>query len=434
MNVKEAFKEFCENLKISNPEDISTKYKNITQKLNESYWGNSSKINHSLQVGSIGRKTAINGISDLDMLFEIPKYLYEKYDNYASNGQSALLQDVKSKLSERYPKTQVSGDGQVVVVKFKTVKVEVLPAYPKDDDSYYFPDSNGGGCWKITKPRPEIAAINELNKVKNYNLKPLCRMIRAWKNKQGINMSGLLIDTFCYNFLNSTEYYDDKEFLHYNYMLRDFFEYLMNLDDKQEHWPAPGSQQYVYKKDKFVKKAKKANKAILEAIDKNDQKNVNNKWRKLFGSSFPANATEDKQTLIEKTASFGEITDNEQFIEDMFPVDINQSLEIDCLVTQDGFRIGLLKSMSFLRTNKELKFFIVRNSVEKPYQVKWKIRNVGDIAYKRNCLRGEIIDDQGKEFRKETSNFSGKHFVECYIIKDEICVAMDRIEVPISKM
>jgi len=434
LNVSVIFKEFCENLKIKNKDDISTKYKNITLKLNESHWDKSSKFEHSLQIGSIGRRTAIDGISDLDMLFEIPKEIYDKFNAYATNGQSALLQDVKNKLLERYPKTDVSGDGQVVVVKFQTVKVEVLPAYPKDDNSYYFPDSNNGGSWKITKPRPEITAINELNKEKNSNLKPLCQMIRAWKNKQGLNMSGLLIDTFCYNFLNSNKDYDSKSFLYYDWMVRDFFEYIKELDEDQEYWLAPGSSQYVYKKDKFVKKAEKTYNAILVAIDKNDKKNVNKKWRKIFGTSFPSNQKEDKDFLIEKAASYGEITYNEQFIEDLFPVDISQSLVIDCLVTQDGFRKGLLRSMPFLKTNKKLRFFIVKNSVEKPYQVKWKIRNVGELAYKRNCIRGEIIDDKGNEYRNETSNFAGEHFVECYIIKDEVCVAMDKIDVPISRM
>ncbi len=434
MDISKTFKEFCNNLKISNKDDISTKYKNITQKLNESYWNKSSKIDNSLQIGSIGRKTAINGISDLDMLFEIPKEIFDKFSSYNSNGQSALLQDVKNKLIERYPKTDVSGDGQVVVVKFKSVKVEVLPAYPKDDDSYYFPDSNDGGSWKITKPRLEIAAISDLNKDKNSNLKPLCQMVRAWKNKKGLNMSGLLIDTFCYNFLNSTEEYDSRSFLYYDWMVRDFFKYLMELNDDQEYWLTPGSSQYVYKKDKFVKKAKKTYNAILDAIKKNDRKNVNKKWRKIFGSTFPSNLKEDKNYLIEKTASYGEITYNEQFIEDLYPVDINQTLNIDCLVTQDGFRTGFLRKMPLLRTNKKLKFFIVKNSVQKPYQVKWKIRNVGELAFKRNCIRGEIIDDKGKEIKKESSDFAGEHFVECYIIKDHVCVAMDRIDVPISRL
>ena len=48
-------------------------------------------------------------------------------------------------------------------------------------------------------------------------------------------------------------------------------------------------------------------------------------------------------------------------------------------------------------------------------------------------LRGQIIDDNGTEKRKEDTNFEGAHYVECYIIKNNVCVARDRIDVPISE-
>ena len=34
----------------------------------------------------------------------------------------------------------------------------------------------------------------------------------------------------------------------------------------------------------------------------------------------------------------------------------------------------------------------------------------------------------------EESSFEGDHYVECYIVKNGVCVAKDRIEVPISKL
>lgn len=45
-----------------------------------------------------------------------------------------------------------------------------------------------------------MQAIKELNNQKNKNLRPLCKMTRAWKNQHGIAMGGLLIDTLAYNF------------------------------------------------------------------------------------------------------------------------------------------------------------------------------------------------------------------------------------------
>lgn len=77
--------------------------------------------------------------------------------------------------------------------------------------------------------------------------------------------------------------------------------------------------------------------------------------------------------------------------------------------------------------------FIIKTDVPFPYEVKWKARNVGSEAVKRNCLRGEIIDSNRKDsVRRESADFFGPHYMEAYIIKDGVVVARDRIEVPIQ--
>lgn len=47
---------------IKNQSEISDRYNRITEKLNSKYYDSESETNHSLQVGSYGRGTAINGI------------------------------------------------------------------------------------------------------------------------------------------------------------------------------------------------------------------------------------------------------------------------------------------------------------------------------------------------------------------------------------
>ena len=63
----------------------------------------------------------------------------------------------------------------------------------------------------------------------------------------------------------------------------------------------------------------------------------------------------------------------------------------------------------------------------------WKVRNVGDVAESKDMIRGEIIKTDSKTHKERTS-FQGPHFVECYIIKDNVCVARDRIDVPIGRI
>ena len=128
--------------------------------------------------------------------------------------------------------------------------------------------------------------------------------------------------------------------------------------------------------------------------------------------------------------------DSEEFINNYFQVDIRYELKIDCLVSQKGFRPHSLRQMflskSPLLRNKKLEFYIVYSNVPKPFQVKWKVRNVGEEAIRRNQIRGQIINDSGNHRIIESSDFYGEHFVECYIIKDDVCVAQSRINVPIK--
>src|SRR5215470_12692693 len=98
MGLADWFSTFCGNLQIQDGGMISSRYKAITRRLNTDFWTTTSDISHSLYVGSYGRNTAISGFSDLDMIFELPSELYYQYDEHAGNGQSALLQAVRSSM------------------------------------------------------------------------------------------------------------------------------------------------------------------------------------------------------------------------------------------------------------------------------------------------------------------------------------------------
>jgi len=435
MDVAKTFSTFLDNLKIQNRTEISNRYKNITKILNKHYWGSESDTLHSLQVGSYGRGTAINGISDLDMVFSLPWDAYQRFNAYESNGQSALLQEGKNVIAKTYSSTDVGGDGQIVAIKFNGHTVEVLPAFEYEDGSFKYANSHDGGSWKITKPRAEKQEINRLDSDSNNNLKSLCKIVRAWKNKVGVGIGGLLIDTLCYNFFKNNTDYNDKGYLYYDLIVRDFFLYMSEQNKDQTYWYAPGSNQKVGKKDNFVPKAKKTYKNCLKAIENEEKKKAYTLWKKVFGTPFTSAQTMG-ESVAAKTIYFD---DTEEFIEEYFPVDIRNWVAIDCVVSQPGFRNRLLSkilnesTINFpIRRNKKLEFKVIKTNVEEPYDVRWKVRNIGPTAERRNEIRGQILLDKGYKKRKENSKFHGPHYVDCYIIKDSVCVARERIDVPIS--
>lgn len=413
--------------------------KEIAKKLNKHYYGlEGDTVSHIYIVGSVGRNTAIRGISDLDILFVLPKEVYNKYDNYTSNGQSSLLQDVKSVLVERYPRTDISGDGQVVVIEFDKYTVELVPGFNNTDGSFTYPDTHNGGSWKITKPIPEQEECKKCNESSNGIFFDICHMIRRWKNTMGFSMGGLLIDTLVYNCFLDNNDFKECNYNDYLSILSLIFEYFMNQQKDRSYWFAVGSNQKVYNSDNgvFVGKAKAAYKKICDAKDSDEE--INDVLVELFGVDFfPTPQIVKKSTEFNCGNKYDYFrgSKEERFIDELFPVDIRYSLKIDCVVTQDGFRpfrlSEYLLTNKFLNRKKRLDFQIINTNCPTPYLIYWKVRNVGYEAIKRNMVRGAIVRTDCLH-QKEHTDFYGPHYVECYLVKNNVCVAKAHIKVPIE--
>lgn len=241
-----------------------------------------------------------------------------------------------------------------------------------------------------------------------------------------------MIDTLCYNHFNANNYYAGQSYGDYYSILIELFEYLKGLNKNQSYWYALGSNQLVYNSDNgsFIAKA---NDAYQRLEDANNDEERYSALNAIFGKAFPSYSAMSAYTLFSEKR----YRNTEQFIEDMFPVDIKYNLSIDCNVTQNGFRdFWLRKALHerhILRHNKSLTFQIEYCDAPKPYSIYWKVRNVGDVAESKDMIRGEIIKTDSKTHKERTS-FQGPHFVECYIIKDNVCVARDRIDVPIGRI
>lgn len=291
MSVSTKFQNFCSNIRIASSVagDISYRCKRITKQLNKDFWSTESDTAHSLYVGSYGRDTDIH-VSDIDVLFQIPYAVYKRITEHSGNGQSALLQEIKKSIQNTYKTSDSHGDGQVVAVDFTDdIKFEIVPGVLlKDDKGFWYPDTNNGGSWKTTNPKPEIEEIRKINDALNGNLKNLCRMVRAWKDEWSVPMGGLLIDTLAYQFLKTWPHRNDS-FTYYDWMTRDFFEYLKNQDENKTYWLAVGSGQYVYKKGDFQYKALRCFNIAKDAIDYEERDmsySADGKWREIYGTKF----------------------------------------------------------------------------------------------------------------------------------------------------
>ncbi|MBS4875634.1 MAG: nucleotidyltransferase, partial [Actinomyces sp.] len=304
---------------------IASRRDEIAKALNRDFRKKDGCSDYNLMVGSFGRHTAIKGVSDLDMIYILPEGIREDY--VGDRGPRRMLERVRDDLKARYPNTDIRVDQCVVRVQFaaNAFKFDVQPAFENADRSFSYPDTKSES-WKITKPRDEIQATRESVARTSANMRHLARMARAWKNANGVVMGGLLIDTLVYRFFEQTHEFDATGSGSFDRMVRDFFEFLKN-EPENDYYLALGSHQRVYVKAKFQPKAKKAYNRCVEAMEAEGTSMADSIWRELFGTFVPrAKSSRDARSF----------KCTEEFIEDHYPVEISDTVSIDCEVTQAG--------------------------------------------------------------------------------------------------
>lgn len=72
-------------------------------------------------------------------------------------------------------------------------------------------------------------------------------------------------------------------------------------------------------------------------------------------------------------------------------------------------------------------YFEAETTIEAPFDVYWQVVNTGKEAKDNKGLRGEIFHSKtygvGGLKQKESSLYKGTHWIECFIVKNNICVA-----------
>ena len=167
---------------------------------------------------------------------------------------------------------------------------------------------------------------------------------------------------------------------------------------------------------------------IAEAYDPDlDRETSLSKWRDIFGDSFGTFGEAPIKASRSLTAA---VRNTEQFLDhDLgigFSLDHRYSVAIDAeTIKKSGFRnFQLRRHGNVVGPGRKIKFSVHRCTVPLPYDIYWKVKNTGSKAVEKDCIRGQIELDTGAGSRVEPTSFGGKHFVECYIVKDGVCVAM----------
>ena len=290
IGVSQRFRRFHEELTLTREQvdDGLTKQLGVRQSLQRAYYDQSTDNPRGFMVGSWGKGTAVRPPTDVDVFFELPGEVYHRIKSNSGNVQSQLLQEVRGHLARTYPQTAMRGDGQVVVVGFNTIAVEVVPAFRYDGQGrFYMPNTNGGGSWRLVDPVAEIAMIESADRVSMGNARTLARMMKTWKRECGLPLKSFQVELLVAEFISNYAY-REHDYYWYDWFMRDFFIFLCG-----KAWAnvtVPGTLEVINLSNDWHSRALSARDRALKACEYeyNDRTVLaGEEWQKIFGLRIP---------------------------------------------------------------------------------------------------------------------------------------------------
>ncbi|HEY6456492.1 MAG TPA: hypothetical protein VIY90_14560 [Steroidobacteraceae bacterium] len=288
--VRPRFTEFHKNLALTplQSADGMKKRAGVVSCLNNAYYGTSSETDNSFFVGSWAKNTATRPPRDVDVYFLLPPQVYNRFEQRLWNRQSALLQEVREQLATTYPDTDMSGDGQVVVVKFGTYCVEVVPAFMLTTPGrYWICNTSDGGSYKETAPWVEVNSLQAADLVNAGNLRPLIRMLKAWQAWCSVEIKSFHLELLATEFITQSPWHL-KDFFYFDWIARDFFEFLCRRANG--YVVVPGTHEVMALGDAWHSRAQSAHQRAVKACEyerDNLIEAAGDEWQKIFGLNVP---------------------------------------------------------------------------------------------------------------------------------------------------
>lgn len=290
--VRPRFEQFHSNIQLTPLQQLDgyMKRAGVVTCLNRNYYGESPRLDtdHSFFVGSWAKDTATRPPRDVDIYFLLPVAVYHRFQAYVWNKQSALLQEVKNCLAVTYPSTDMSGDGQVVVVNFGSYCVEVVPAFELTTPGrYWICHTHNGGTYKETAPWAEVVALDQADKDNAGNLRPLVRMLKAWQACCSVPIKSFHLEIVATEFIAQSPWRQQTMF-YFDWLTRDFFAFLYHKANTSIL--VPGTLERMDLGDAWQSRALTAYQRAVKACEYESDNRVleaGDEWQKIFGTDIP---------------------------------------------------------------------------------------------------------------------------------------------------
>ena len=336
--------------------------------------------------------------------------------NHSLTDNSAdVLEELCKVLKEKNLYDSAFVQSHSVSLELSGISVDVVPVIEHETyDDVYYVGSKKDGTWKITDPKGHKKWSTETNKNNNNEYKPLVKIFKWWrrfncpndkKYPKGITLEKIVADNIGDSSLSTENLFIGTiQNIVNNYM----DEYISNdkkpyIDDPSEH---------IFDNDLLENYDFSDFKAFVEKLEDhlktlNDKGTTNAAWREILGTEFPKDSTVEVSTSNCLSVAHRKSP--------TWPMRRSGAVFVSAKVRDWSGNVSNYESDSYpIEKHCDITYTASYNSCRR-HRIVWQIVNTGYEA--RNCLRGGFeVSNVGVNSRKESTMYTGKHYVQCFVI------------------
>ena len=300
-----------------------------------------------------------------------------------------------------------------------------LPIYGEYSEQYYLAEKSTG--WRVSDPKMIRKWFADQVEQKGDQLIRIVKYIKAWadyKSNECETLSSIILTVLASDCYEEDER-DDVALLgtmqHIYERIVTSFVVLNPVDAQEDLAKALKEEQ----KDKFKIALQILLQKSSEAINEENSLVSSNIWRKQFGERFPK---ADKSISLSFESILKDASHKEA---PKWQMNLIKKVKIDAYVYAGGNnslpknrkKLGGLNTNGRRISSGLWMRFVAATNVDQPYDVYWQVVNTGDHAAIEGGLRGQIFKSDKGLIQWERTLYTGKHWIECFVVKNGECLA-----------
>lgn len=389
----------------------------------------SSHCQDSYLSGSYAKHTAIRPVKDEDNR-DVDIDVETDFD--LNDNPLDVLHQLSDTLDESEKYSPVKMQSHSVGISLSRLDIDVVPL-ASDGNALYIGNSETGQ-WTETDPKGHKVWSSDFNKSHGMKYKPLVKAIKWWRREhcpaesrwpKGITLEKIIADSFPEENGPYAEMFTSVfHSIHDAYHDMVVSQVMPCIQD-----PAVPANDLAagYTLEDFA--------GFLEEINKNldlleNQGSNNATWRSILGNRFPSGDQENQGMLSEsiylpiyKALSVSWRSKTKWKIAARgYAIQVYATVETN---GGDTFTIG--NNDRLIPKDSSITYHALRSPRLGKCHIKWQIVNTGREAQEAECLRGEFQDANSVlGSRREETAYAGKHYVQCFAIRNGVCVARSK--------